>query len=259
VRQIKDLHVDSAPVLHDGRLDAVAVLQDPSGEIVDLTSLVSGIDLFTGFDGVTGIGNRSRYQQTAFRLWKVTGTTFPSAKNANELVWFDQRGAALADEADDVLGNWAYSESAAGQSIIINFQFPSISGASYGGRLSYFAESDLFVSEEPLLIVNGSGVLQDTCEIHTSYHVQDTAGKLLRDRETRAVNVGGIDLIVVVPWVRPFASDLHDKNTGSDAWPALHSDVADAMETKYSANRQYASVQKGIHANGSGQVGAVLY
>ena len=252
------LHVDSAPILFESGLNARAVARDSTGFLQPLGTLVEPIDLFDGFASTADIAERSRYQQSALRLWQVTDAEYPQALSAERLKLHDRRAKGLASGNDGQLSSAAHP-AANFLSTWPEFQFIGTAEADGDETLSYFEDTDLFHSNQPITAVNSDGELIEQIKIHTGYNVIETDGTLRRLRETRSLGSGSVDVLVNVPWIRPIDSDLPDRDTAAQQWTSLHSSVADSLVSQYLGKRETASVATVAESFGSGLIGAVLY
>jgi hypothetical protein len=236
-RNILSIKAHSAPVLHEGRLYATAVVDNAAGEIEDLDNY-DGDGYFDDFADHAGNDEvRSRLIATAFRLWKLD---FPEDKELlpHRALSLTPGGYASAKVIRHAL-----------QSQMRQYAI-QLAGQTEASRLS---NGILFVSDDPILDATGAS-LATTAEILVGYYELED-NKRVRQAETRTVGTAGSTRNFFFDWIRPIDSDEPD--IGTQVWEDVLKDVADALQTKF--NKPTATlVLPGLPSfTESGRIGAV--
>lgn len=259
VTPVKNINVHSGPVLYEGFLVAEAVVQDSDGRTVRLDTEVSPIDFFTGFSTTAALDDRSRYMQSAFRLWRATQATFPENLDAEfGLSLKDRRGTTIIDGTKQPLSVSAFLVSP-GVTTYPHYQFLEQTDSYDEHPLRRVPETTVYASESPIILVDGSGTMLTDAEILTSYNVVEADGKFRGNTETRAIDDEGDDVDISAFWITPLESEAPDASTAGDKWATLLAAYADALKIKFDAKSQTGHVATLVPSNGSGQIGAVLY
>jgi hypothetical protein len=244
--KIRKVIVKSAPRTFEERFTATAVVLNGDNEI---ETVDASENIFSNFSNIDGFEptKRSRYIQTAMKLWQVDAS--------EDKCLLGRRALSVMPGDDD--------QTYAGARIIrpeladvpqyvplvqqVGFE-PSPLGLTGGGKL--------FACEHPYIEVDG-GVIKTTATVLCAfYEIED--GKFKRDEVTREVNpLGETDLDFTLDWIRPFESTEDDIDGSS--WSTLHGEVADAIAARYSEPPQHVTVATLVPHGGVGQIGAVRY
>ena len=248
-QEVKDLLLETAPITYEGELTANAVLQDPTGSLETLSTVVTPVDHFNGYESTADAADRVRYQQSSFRLWLVD--------NPEDYQFLESLATRLSNRGEKVASG-PYAVTTGTFATYPGYQFYS-GGNSSDQSLTPVPKSGLFVANEPLIPVSSAGSILGTIKIRAAWYDIAASGNPEVNRETKPINITGEDVSVTVDWIRPYQSTLGEANTGTDIWQTLLSEVANAQATKYGATRQMATVTNAVNAAGSGQVGSVMY
>jgi hypothetical protein len=235
-RGIGEVVAQSAPIIYEGRFSATAVVDNAAGELENLSNYDGDgyFDEFFDHEGTDDI--RSRLIASAFRLWKIDDTTDKEILPHRALPLLPE-GYASAKVIRDSLQSQMR-------------QHPLHVAGSH--RLN---SGIVFVSDDPVLDSVG-GSLKTTAQVLVGYHSLDS-DKRERLEESRAIGSGDSIRNFRFSWIRPIESSETD--IGTQVWETVLSDVADALETKYS-NPTSTVVLPGWPAiTESGRVGAAQY
>lgn len=241
--------VRTAPTLYESAIDISARLPNDDGELVSFTDAgATPIDFFSGFES-EAIARRAEWRNNAFRVWEITGATYPRALAPVDIS--AQPFRSIANLLPEVRGErMTY--------VPRTFQVSTSTGVAIT-RVEFEPSSLYAFTSDPVLRVDGSGVLQTDARLVTCYYAFEDGIPDRQFKEAVVAGGNGPEQTLDVLWLKPVDSNVNDAPSALTAWEAIAQTIAVAHATKWTAQAEQVTIG-GLHGTeGSGHVGAVRY
>jgi len=240
-RGIRTLYVRSAPILYEASMIAEAVVEDGTGQIVNI-SAHDPDEYFSGFPSIADPVLQRKLKEGAFRLWQVSATN-KRLKN--------HRALSLISGSNEAkyMGAKLVHADLAGQ--MQELDVTLVRSISHRDETGY----GIYYSPTPFLESSGAS-LKTTAEIIAAYNTDSNAG-LQREIVTRAVSSTGSDRAINVHWIRPIDSSQPD--VPASQWTTHLNAVANALQTSFANNPHTVTLPGLVASPPSGHIGAYEY
>lgn len=245
---IKSVTVRTSPVMYEDRMDCEAVEIDPT------TGNITTLDPVHVPDGPAEEG-----KQTSLRLWRPTDVTLPVGADVDDIILLPYRAKCHMYDPEhmvrecgriirDDFERYPYHQT---------FVMPD-SGGEVIWDIPWTSGGKVFVTDHPIMMTVGGGVLSAEAKLLTAYYAKDGEGNLIRKSHTVEVDASATnELTHTVSWIKPVESTESD--IGADSWDDLLQDVAESLAQRHRGQHQTMTLASPIDLEGSGQVGAVAY
>lgn len=237
----------TAPTIYQSDLDVQAGVLNSDDDLVSFAD--AGINVSDYFNG---FGGDMRHQNSAFRVWEVTGG---SQGDLGDTRTIPCRYETVAVGCPPIAMEPFF------HGAIASFDhFPSPSGQLVRSYANVVTNGGRIVAaDRPVLPISG-GSLQQTCKLRIAYNLTEGAG-LARKQKTYQVPGGqeAGEHFVDIPQITPFVVDHPNTNIVANNWITQADSIGQLHANRMGINRQQTELLTIADVSKASHVSAVRY